>query len=83
MQREEKKPVIGKRYISGTLEHMILTYPIKPSGKEEMEKGTWAANEKWPMLLHFVQCFVYMLVKREQSSVTCSGFLGIVVILLW
>jgi len=39
VQREQKKPVIGKRYISGTLEHMIMTYPTKPSGKEEMEKG--------------------------------------------
>jgi len=39
VQREQKKPVIGKRYISGTLEHMILTYPTKPSGKEETEKG--------------------------------------------
>lgn len=40
MQREKKKPVIGKRYMSGSLEHMIMNYPTKPSGKEEMEKGT-------------------------------------------
>ena len=44
MQREEKKPVIGKRYMSGSLEQMIMTYPAKPSGKEELEKGTWIAH---------------------------------------
>lgn len=43
MQREKKKPVIGKRYMSGSLEHMILAYPAKSSGKEEMEKGIQTA----------------------------------------
>lgn len=36
--REKKKPVIGRRYMSGSLEDMIMTYPMKSSGREELEK---------------------------------------------
>lgn len=43
MQREKSKPAIGKRYISGTLEKMIMTYPMKSAQKEEVERGTAAS----------------------------------------
>ncbi|XP_024357303.1 dual specificity protein kinase YAK1 homolog isoform X2 [Physcomitrium patens] len=36
--REKSKPAIGKRYISGTLEKMIMTYPMKSAQKEEVER---------------------------------------------
>ena len=51
----EKKPVLGKRFMSGTLEKMILTYAMKPAGKEEAEKG--AA----PTLLKLCICNVEQL----------------------
>lgn len=38
--KREKKPVIGKHYMSGSLEQMIMAFPMKPFEKEEIEKGT-------------------------------------------
>ncbi|KAG0553703.1 hypothetical protein KC19_12G032500 [Ceratodon purpureus] len=36
--RENRKPVIGRRYMPGSLEEIIINQPIKPAGKEEMEE---------------------------------------------
>lgn len=77
MQREKKKPVIGKRFMSGSLEKMIMTYSMKPAGKEETEKG--AA----PALLELCICNVEQLhvlatcstLRLCWASLTCSNAL--------
>jgi hypothetical protein len=35
----EKKSIIEKRYMFGSLEQLIMPYLAKSSGKEEIEKG--------------------------------------------
>jgi len=63
VQREKKKPVIGKRFMSGSLEKMIMTYAMKPAGKEETEKGAaptlphYAAVSSSYMFLQFCAIF--------------------------
>jgi hypothetical protein len=39
LQREGKKPVIGKRYFAGTLEEMIMDYHLKQMSIAEEKKG--------------------------------------------
>lgn len=72
MQREKKKPVIGKRFMPGSLEKMIINYPMKPAGKEEMERGATSTSTKClqlqgAVLLIIVFCatFAFTLVKRD------------------
>ena len=39
MQRDGKKPLMGKRYNFGNLEKMIMEYHMKSMSEEEKEKG--------------------------------------------
>jgi hypothetical protein len=39
LQREGKKPVVGKRYFAGTLEEMIMDYHLKQMSLAEKRKG--------------------------------------------
>jgi hypothetical protein len=39
MQRQGKKPDIGRRYFSGTLAEMIMGYHMRPMLQAEQEKG--------------------------------------------
>jgi hypothetical protein len=39
LQREGKKPVVGKRYFAGTLEEMIMDYHLKQMSLVEKRKG--------------------------------------------
>jgi hypothetical protein len=39
LQREGQKPVLGKRYFEGTIEEMIMDYPLKQMSLVEKRKG--------------------------------------------
>jgi dual specificity protein kinase YAK1 len=38
LQREGQKPVVGKRYFAGTIEEMIMDYPLKQMSLVEKRK---------------------------------------------